>query len=103
MKGLRLPENKEFEAFFEIVQKQAGEMGFVYFVDSGEGRELFLEGIEGEDLSGWLIPEADAEDFERIWKIWSKNVEDDRWIDFYKFAIWELSAEGDIIIDFKEY
>lgn len=59
--------------------------------------------MEGEDLFGWLIPAAEADEFEGIWK---KNPHDlkalNRWYDVLGFAEWEM-VDGKIEIQFNFY
>ena len=98
MKGLRKPEGNKFERFFSIVQNEAKRRGAVFFADSGEGKEFSNELMEGENLSGWLIPFEKADDFERIFK---KDGNTDNWDDYYCFAIWE--NEKNPTIKFKWY
>ena len=43
------------ERFDSLVAKTAKENGSVFFVDSGEGRELETETMSGEGLFGWLM------------------------------------------------
>ena len=63
MQGLRKQENPEFMKYWEIVQEKARSLQSIYFLDSGEGREYFGNGIEAEDVSGWLIPEDKVTEF----------------------------------------
>lgn len=99
MRELRTQENKRFEKFFDIVRKEAAKTNCIFFVDCGEGREIFTDSLEGEDLSGWLIPEKQADKFEPEWK---KNKVSDKWDEFIRFAIWDNSNHM-IHIAFKEY
>ncbi|MFR5772755.1 MAG: hypothetical protein ACLUE7_05530 [Lachnospirales bacterium] len=71
----------------------------IFFLDSGEGRELFTDNLEGEDLSGWLIPKSQAEEFENLWK---QKGDLTKWNDFVCFAVWE-KEDDDIKIYFRKY
>lgn len=93
MRELRTQENKEFENFFGLVRKEASKKGSLFFVDSGEGRELFMPGIEGEDLFGWLIPKDRADEFED--EFVKNAVNADKWEEFECFAQWH--RKGDVI------
>ena len=99
MVGLRTQESSEFERFMEIVQSQAGTQGAVFFLDCGEGREIIHGDVEGEDLSGWLIPESRSEAFEE--EFLSGDV-GERWNEFFHFARWRLD-NGEVRVEFVEY
>lgn len=99
MQGLRKQEDKKFERFFEIVQKTAKTRGCIFFADCGEGRDFATETMEGEDLSGWLIPMQMVEPFE---KQFTEGKIDESWMEFIVFAIWRRSPTG-IAIDFRTY
>jgi len=45
--------------------------------------------MEGEDLSGWLIPNELAIEFEEIWSSEDKNEIDTKWQKYTKLAQWE--------------
>lgn len=94
MKGLRTHESSKFEVFFELVQKKAMQEAKVFFLDSGDGEEFENDTMEGENLQGWLIPFAMADEFEEIWE---KHEEDDEWVDFFMWVEWfEKNNEIDI-------
>lgn len=99
MRELRTQENEKFKRFFEYVRSAAMAQGSVFFVDCGEGRELLTETLEGEDLSGWLIPQKEADRFQTEFD--AGNV-GERWDDFMRIAIWLQSADG-IRIRFKSF
>ena len=99
MRELRTQENKEFEKFFEIIRKKAEETNSIFFCECGEGREFFEDGMEGEDLMGWLIPNELAEQFEPEWR--ANNVSE-RWNNFIRFAIWERTGKG-VAISFRKF
>ena len=83
MKGLRSQESTQFNNFFEKVQNHAVEMDCVFFLDSCEGNDRVVDGMFLADLSGWLVPNEKAEEFEKIWKNFD---EDDDWIEFFVFV-----------------
>lgn len=60
MRESRTQESKEFEKFFNIVRSEADKQNSIFFCGCGEGRELFTNDMEGEDLMGWLIPKEKA-------------------------------------------
>ena len=97
MLGLRTQESKKFENYFALVQTEARKQNSVYFFDTGEGRDIETDTLEGEDLSGWLIPNEKAEAFEKEWKDFHNPL--DEWNDYYTFAIW--SKPNNITITFK--
>ena len=98
MKGLRTQESDKFKNFFRFVQDKAKSMDKVFFLDCGEGRELFTNDFDGEDLSGWLIPLEQADKFENIW-LQNNNL--DEWSNNIVFAIWKFN--GKLEIQFKAY
>lgn len=97
MRGLRTQESNEFQNFFSIVQAEALKHGSVFFADAGDGREFFDNGIEGEDLMGWLVPHSRTETFEPMWA--ADNV-DDSWSELYVWAVWS-KENGTIAIHFE--
>lgn len=97
MTGLKTQESKEFIAFFKIVQAEALKENKIFFLDAGDGRDINLPGISGEDLMGWLIPIDMADDFKKYWML--DDVNDD-WSDYFMFAIWEKD-EDEIKIRFE--
>lgn len=90
MLGLKTQETDKFIKFFEIVQKEAQKQGAVFFLDAGDGRDIETSEIEGEDLTGWLVPFSDVE---RFTSIWEKGEVDDEWFDCFVFAIWEMNND----------
>ncbi len=92
-------EEKRFNKYLDIVQDTAKAFGKQFFLDCGEGREFFLEDIEGEDLRGWLIPISDVDSFKKEWDI--KNVSD-KWIDNMIWAEWK-NDNGIITVEFNNY
>lgn len=99
MRGLRTEEGTKFERFFAIVQSEAKKNGNIFFLDCGEGRDFTTSDMEGEDLSGWLIPEKDEEEFTPLFE--SGNIPAD-WDEMFVFCIWE-KRDGEIAVEFKKY
>ena len=99
MRGLRTQESKKFNRFFEIVQDFAEQKESVFFAESGEGNDITNELFEGEDLSGWLIPNSLADEFEKEFEQFDINEE--RWEEFECFANWE-EVGGKIQITFDK-
>lgn len=99
MRGLRKREDSKFEKFFEIVQDAAKRKGCVFFLDCGEGRDLETEDLSGEDLSGWLIPEGKAGQFEK--EFLGGNIRE-AWNEFIAFATWH-SGPNSINISFQQF
>lgn len=98
MTGLKTQESSKFCAFFERVQTEALNRGCVFFLDCGEGRDFKTELLDGEDLSGWLIPKQIAKEFEQEWV--SDSISD-RWSDFIVFEIWSFQGD-ELAIDFRD-
>ena len=99
MRESRTQESQEFEKFFAVVREKAKVQNSIFFIHCGEGHEFETADMEGEDLSGWLIPAADADEFE---KEFIKNQVSTKWNPFVRFAIW--AKDGDrISITFKRF
>lgn len=99
MRELRTQESQRFERFFQLVRNEAQKQGCVFFVDCGEGREFVSEDMEGEDLSGWLIPREDADRFQIEF---DKNDVSEKWDDFMKSLCWK-QLDGKISVTFEEF
>lgn len=82
-------EQKE-ENFTAFLKAEAERQGFVFFEDSGEGRDLETENMYLEDVSGWLAPIGTSETD-------AKNDEN------YCFAEWGKNENGEFVIKFKKY
>lgn len=87
------------DVFWKLVQDTAESKGCAFFLDCGEGREFETDDMEGEDLSGWLIPKEDEKSFSEEFR---NDAVSDKWDDFIVFAIWKKEG-GNIKIDFKTY
>ena len=92
MRGLRKREDEKFERFFAVVQQAALQRDAVFFADAGEGRDFSNDQMEGENLSGWLIPKQYADEFETLWKNGGTPM-DGLWGDCYCFAIWTVITD----------
>ncbi len=103
MQGLRTQDSPEFMKYWEIVQEKAKNLQSVYFLDSGEGREFFGNGIEAEDCFGWLIPQSQIDEFAPVWLERSDELVDDKWDKYYMFAEWHLHDDGNIDVNFYRY
>lgn len=86
MQGLRTQESNEFNKFFEFVQFEAKKQEKVFFLDCEEGNGGIVDGLEVCNLSGWLIPNNQADEFEKKWK---REEEDDNWADFVCLVRWK--------------
>lgn len=102
MRGLKRQEGNEFERFFSIVQDKAKENGAVFFLFAGEGNELDIDGMEMMDMSGWLVPESEANDFEIAWKQSKRQSDLDKWADFFTFANWSRT-NGVVSVSFSSF
>lgn len=99
MQGLKTREDKKFDKFWDIVQETAKRQNKMFFLDCGEGREFFLDDMEGEDLRGWLIPLNKVAEFEPDWK---NNEVSDKWVDNIFWAEWN-NTNGVITVEFNTY
>ena len=86
--------DERFLKYFSIVQSAAAERGSVFFLFCGEDHDLITDEIDCQDLSGWFIPEDDAEDFESKWRKsnWSALTEDQS--DRMVTAVWSGTPEN---------
>lgn len=100
MRGLRTQEGNKFENFFEKVNEQAALHNSVFFLDCGEGREFSNQKMEGEDLSGWLIPADKVNEFEK--EFLSSHEISEKWNNFVTFAFWSFS-NNKLNITFKQF
>lgn len=89
MRGLRTQEGQKFEKFFALIQNEAMNEKKVFFLDSGEGQEFETDEMEGENLSGWLVPVKEADEFEK--QFIKRDIDEEKWDDFYSFARWSWS------------
>lgn len=92
--GLRIQENKKFLNFWKIVQKEASERNSVFFLDSGEGNEIETAEINAEDLSGWLIPKNQVEEFDILFKKFDKEMISKKFDNFYMIASWQRKKDS---------
>ena len=99
MLGLRTQESEKFNVFWEIIQKTAQKSNSTFFGDCGEGRDFETSDMEGEDFSGWLIPNDKVADFE---KEFIERKISDKWSDFITFAIWKEKDNG-ISVEFRQF
>ncbi len=66
MRGLPEPEGDKFLRFFTLVQEAAKEQGAIFFLETGDGHDFENDDLDGADLFGWVIQEAEADEFETI-------------------------------------
>jgi hypothetical protein len=93
-------DDERFVRFFSIVQDAASQEGCVFFCWAGEGNEIETDEFEGENLSGWLVPEGLADEFEGQWAAglgWAN----DRFDRFVVFAVWSMDDSGTVSIRFE--
>lgn len=91
MQGLRTQENEKFLQFFALVQEEAKKQNCVFFLESGEGKEIVTDTLNCENLSGWLIPNDKVKSFENIF---TNHKENDNWNSYIAFADWEKTQSG---------
>lgn len=94
MVGLRTQEDFRFNAFFELVQKEAEKSGCVFFLDNGEGHSEFASDMICTDCSGWLVPKERSEEFR---KDFEKFNDQDNWDDFSAWVTWD-KQDGNISV-----
>ena len=69
-------EDEQFVNFFLLVQAKANEQEKIFYIDCGEGNIALIGNALAMDLSGWLIDQSDAQEFESYWLEGSKFVPD---------------------------
>lgn len=94
MRGLKTQEGKKFERFFDLVQQAAAKKDAVFFLECGEGNDFATDKLEGEDLRGWLIPNEQADRFEKEWK---KSNPGEEWASRIAWATWSGSEAAPVI------
>lgn len=94
MRGLKTQEGNKFITFFKLVQKEAAKLHSVFFLECGEGNDFETEQMDGEDLRGWLIPEKQADQFEREWL---KDEPGEEWEKNITWALWHGKPEKPVI------
>ena len=102
MRGLKTQEATTFKRFFQLIQDAAAARDSVFFAFSGEGNDIILPGMEGEDMTGWLIPSDKVTEFEPEWNESADLDHLERWGDYFLWAEWQL-VNGEIKIEFKRY
>lgn len=95
-------ESAGFIKYMHAVQDAAAEQGMAFFVEAGDGNEFELDDIEGEDLSGWLVPLEKAEEFQEL--CWAGDFKACNAFEgaVSCFAEWEIEESG-LSIEFKTY
>ena len=86
--------------FFAIVQAAAKRDGKVFFFWSFEGNDIIDDRFDGGDMSGWLVPIAEAERFDAIWQTSTDDFPDDLF-DTFCIARWSEDSDGNISIQFE--
>lgn len=94
-------EDPDFLRFFQIVQDAASSIGKVFFLWSPECHDGRVGDVLCEDLGGWLVPTADADDFERLWKVRDQRIWEEDLDALWSFARWSESPHGEVIIRFE--
>lgn len=99
MKGLKSQENDKFLKFWALVENFAEKQGCIFYAECGEGHMLETDVMECEDMRGWLIPQKQASEFEKEWRI---NRVSDKWIDNICWAEWRVKG-GKVLVEFNTY
>ena len=97
MRGLKTQENDRFNRFFHLIQQAAQQQGGVFFAFAGEGNEFSFPEMEGEDMSGWLIPESYAVDFELEWAISNSISHLEAWSNYFVWAEWKVDEQNGVV------
>ncbi len=89
------------DSYLNFVKKEAQKLGYVFVLDSGEGRECKdILDWDVEDLSGWLIPDKIEDKFLNA-RINNKSL--DEFDEYYTFAKWFKDANENLAIRFVKY
>lgn len=102
MRGLKHKsdlDDARFVRFFSLIQNKAMENGSVFFSWSGEGHEIMTDELDGEDMSGWLVPFDESDEFEIQWMSGLDAI-GDKFDDMFVFARWR-EENGSIVIEFS--
>ena len=102
VRGIRFlsdAEDERFMRFFGVVQDAAASMGKVFFLWTEEGNPLMTDELDGGDLSGWLVDDADADRFDQIWREQPLDLPEDL-DDTFSIARWSQGEDGRISIEF---
>jgi hypothetical protein len=96
LRGLRScaisKQNQKFINFWVFVQQQARAQGMVFFEDFEEGNPTMHEDMELVRLSGWLIPQELADEFEHELGDLTEP-ESDRFDNRFVFVEWKLDND----------
>lgn len=103
MRGLKTQESDRFNRYWALIQEAAAKKRCVFFGYTGEGRDFSTDTMEGEDFSGWLVPQEHADAFEALWWKDSGELFHTRPLGSgFTFAVWDLE-NGAITVTFKSY
>lgn len=98
-RGIISNSSEAFLRFFYVVQDEAEKLGKVFFISSAEGNDADVLGVHAENMSGWLIDEADSDMFEAEWLNGGDKVSDS-WLDFMVWEEWSVEDDK-LIIEFE--
>lgn len=87
----------EEDKFLDFVHECAKKIGKEFLMDTGEGRCIDFDGMECEDLSGWLI---DPKRHDALVATPYNERYDGEFGDCYVFALWRIE-DGKMTIEFK--
>jgi len=90
------------DGYLNFVQAEAGKLGKVFILDSGEGND-FEDSKTGwyvEDLSGWLISESLKG---KLLKDKESNKVYETFVNEYTFVKWYIKDDEELAITFKKY
>ena len=89
------------DSYLEYVKKEAYKLGYLFMLDSGEGRECKsnYKNWYVEDLSGWLISENQRKDFLKA----RENGNLDKFDNYYVLVRWFLNDGNDLHIRFSRF
>jgi hypothetical protein len=98
-------EQLDWKGYLDFVIEESEILGKLFILDSGEGRDYCdpKTGWYVEDLSGWLIDPQDQRRFLEVRDDPDRDKAYDVFGDDFVFAIWSVSADGDLSVDFRRW
>ncbi|EFW38952.1 hypothetical protein [Treponema phagedenis] len=102
MQGLKTQESNKFNKYWDLIQAEAKKKNSVFFAECGEGRDFETEEMEGEDFSGWLVPQNKVNEFQIIWDADTIEIWDhEEYNEYHRFINWKIN-NGIVSIDFHK-
>jgi sporulation-control protein spo0M len=88
---------QKMDNFTNLVYESANALDCIFFVESGEGRDMETDTLYCEDISGWLVPKAQEVEFTE-----SSDKYDVKWDQYFVFAEWKQDGDN-VKVNFNKY